>query len=102
MRPNAASLLKMRANRIGSGFCGSISMASVTYLLPRQSALRSKRLHSGSVDRRSLSKRWDRLTMNKDRLAALVTAVSDTFMKSSGPQYCLASRKLNSIWNRRR
>ena len=39
--------------------------------------------------------------MNKDKLAALVTAVGLTFMKSSRPQNCLASRKLNSIWNLR-
>ena len=39
--------------------------------------------------------------MKNDRLAALVTAVSLTFMKSSKPQYCLASRKLNSIWKRK-
>src|SRR5262245_44852863 len=36
--------------------------------------------------------------MNSDRFAALVTPVGVMFMKSSKPQYCLASRKLNSIW----
>jgi len=41
------------------------------------------------------------LTMHNDKCAALVTPVGVTFMKSSKPQYCLASRKLNSIWNRR-
>ena len=42
---------------------------------------------------------WRRfiLTMNNERFAALVTPVGVTCMKSSSPQYCLASRKLNSI-----
>jgi hypothetical protein len=37
------------------------------------------------------------LTMNNDRLAALLTPLAVVFMKSSSPQYCLASRKLNSM-----
>jgi len=92
MQPRAVSCLKMRANTIGSGFSGSILMASATYLAPRHSAFRSRTLPSGLVGRRSPSKRCETLTMNKARLAALVTAVSETFMKSSKPQNCLASR----------
>jgi hypothetical protein len=42
---------------------------------------------------------WGRLTIKNDMLAALVTAVGVTFIKSSKPQNCLASLKLNSIWN---
>jgi len=38
------------------------------------------------------------VTMNIEKLAALPTCVAPTFMKSSNPQCCLASRKLNSIW----
>src|SRR2546429_9825952 len=41
-------------------------------------------------------------TVSHDKFAAFVTPVGVTFMKSSRPQYCLASLKLNSIWNRSR
>jgi len=71
---------------------GSILMASATYLAPRHSAFRSRTLPSGLAGRRSPSKRRATLIMNKARFAALVTAVSETFLKSSRPQYCLASR----------
>ena len=38
-----------------------------------------------------------KVTLNREKLAALPTCVSWTFMKSSSPQCCLASDKLNSI-----
>jgi hypothetical protein len=37
------------------------------------------------------------LSMNNARLRALVSGISLTFMKSSRPQNCLASLKLNSM-----
>jgi hypothetical protein len=101
IRPMPAILVKICANKTGSGFSGSIVIVSVTSLSARNRAFKSRRLQAGSLWRPSCRTWYDTLTMNKDRCAAFVTAVSVTFMKSAKPQYCLASRTLNSIWKRR-
>ena len=40
----AGNLVRILANKIGSGFSGSIFIVSSTYLEPRQSAFRSRTL----------------------------------------------------------
>src|SRR3989442_15935286 len=62
---------------------------------------RFRRPNSGHCVRMGSIKAWERLTMNMARLALLYTGVWLTVMKSSKPQYCLASRKLHSIWKRK-
>src|SRR5438132_14155301 len=54
----------------------------------------------GQCGCRGRIKAWERLTINMARFALLYTGVCFTVMKSSKPQYCLASRKLNSNWKR--
>src|SRR2546426_11687803 len=78
---------------MASGISGSNFNVSTTYFRPRNHTLRSLTLHAGHWARIGVIRAWETLTMNMARLALLYTGLSLTFMKSSSPQYCFASRK---------